>query len=82
MDNRQRAINYVRQNYGHDQKLSAQIVDHAMDRSVYEKVHIYDLLTPKQLRRVKHKRGGPERRARVSEMEAVHEGQELRKRQR
>ena len=75
MNNRDRAINYVVQNYGRQlaaslasnnndsspeaiRELAARTVDHALEPSEYEKVSLYDLLTPGQRRRVKHRRSG------------------------
>jgi hypothetical protein len=58
MDNRQRAINYVRRKQLLKTEFVEPIVDHAMEPSVYEKVCLADLLTPAQLRRIKHKRAG------------------------
>jgi len=58
MDNRQRAINYVRQNRPETSEFAGAIIDHAMEPSLYEKACLDDLLKPGQRRRIKHKRAG------------------------
>jgi hypothetical protein len=55
MDNRQRSVNYVRQNRG-DEIPADMIVDIGMSMEAFQ--DLANMLTPKQLRRIKHKRAG------------------------